>query len=392
VLWLMMVSSFYVVAEPAPYELLFLVSLLLFLPSGGMRVTLPLLPLVFFLVLYNIGGAFGLVNALNDQIAVWFIIVSFYMGVMGLFVAFVVAGDPVTRMATIRNGYVIAGVLAATAASIGYFDWFGFGDRLAPMGRAQGFFKDPNVFSTFLVPPFIFLAQDLLTRRTRHPLLATFAILIIAFAILVAFSRGAWLSTIIASVLLAGFTVILARTPGERSRVILAACAGAILLTLIIIFALNVPEIQEMFANRAALFQSYDVGETGRFGSQIASLPSILTLPNGMNPRHFRYIFGQDPHNVYLNAFASYGWLGGVSFLTLTVLTFWAGWKAVMARTPWQHHAVAVYCPLVATLVQALQIDIDHWRHFYLLLGAMWGLMAATVLWQARQRRVLPRG
>ena len=38
-----------------------------------------------------------------------------------------------------------------------------------------------------------------------------------------------------------------------------------------------------------------------------------------MNPRHFRYIFGEDPHNVFLNAFASYGWLGGVSFLTLIV-------------------------------------------------------------------------
>ena len=28
------------------------------------------------------------------------------------------------------------------------------------MGRAQGTFKDPNVFASFLIPPFIFLAQD----------------------------------------------------------------------------------------------------------------------------------------------------------------------------------------------------------------------------------------
>ncbi|CAN5515926.1 O-antigen ligase family protein [soil metagenome] len=386
VLWLMVVSGFYVIAEPAPYEVLFAVAMILFLPSGGMRVSPALLPLVCFLVLYNVGGALGLVGALNDKYSVWFVIISFYMGAMGLFVSFIVAADPVARMETIRNGYIVAGFLAAIAGSLGYLNLFGLGPLLAGMGRAQGFFKDPNVYSTFLVPPFIFLAQDLLLRRTRHPIISTVAILVIAFALLVAFSRGAWVNVVVASAMLAGFTVLHAKTPGERSRVVIAAFAGAILVTLILVVALSVPEIQHMFQIRAAVLQSYDAGETGRFGNQINSLPYILTLPNGMNPRHFHYIFGEDPHNVYLNAFASYGWLGGVSFIVLTIMSFWAGWRAVMTRTPWQHHAVAVYCPLVSTMLQAVQIDIDHWRHFYLLIGATWGLMAASMLWQARQR------
>jgi Ni,Fe-hydrogenase I large subunit len=34
---------------------------------------------------------------------------------------------------------------------------------------------------------------------------------------------------------------------------------------------------------------------------------------------------------------------------------------------------------LLATILQGVQIDTDHWRHFYILLGLSWGLYAATV-------------
>jgi hypothetical protein len=67
-------------------------------------------------------------------------------------------------------------------------------------------------------------------------------------------------------------------------------------------------------------------------------------------------------------------------------MTFWAGWRAIKVRTPWQHHAIAIYCPLIAVMLQGMQIDIDHWRHVYLLLGCMWGLLAATLAYEAQVR------
>ena len=84
-----------------------------------------------------------------------------------------------------------------------------------------------------------------------------------------------------------------------------------------------------------------------------------------------------------MNAFAAYGWLGGFSYLLLIIATLCAGWRAVFSWTPFQMHAIAVFCPLVITILQGVQIDTDHWRHFYLLLGAMWGLYAATLRYQA---------
>jgi hypothetical protein len=41
-----------------------------------------------------------------------------------------------------------------------------------------------------------------------------------------------------------------------------------------------------------------------------------------------------------------------------------------------------VFCPLVATIFQGVQIDTDHWRHFFWMLGMTWGLFAASMQYQ----------
>lgn len=390
VLWLLVASLWLVIIEPAPYELIFCLALLLFLPHGGLRVPLVSLPFVAALVLYNYGGAIGLEGALDDKISIWFTVISFYMAVTGLFFCFLLTTETNERMVILRHAYVTAAVIGSITGILGYFDVAGLGAHWALSGRATGTFKDPNVFAPFLVPPFIFLAQDLLTGRSRRPVLAGFAILIIALGLFLAFSRGAWVNAAGSAVLLVVLTLMFSPSPALRNRVIFLSIAGSMVLALGAVAALQIPAVRQLYEIRASLAQSYDVGETGRFGSQIASIPRVLTQPAGMNPRHFRYIYGQDPHNVFLNAFASYGWIGGFTFFTLVVMSFWAGWRALKVPTPWQHHAIAIYCPLVAVLLQGVQIDTDHWRHLYLLLGCMWGLLGATLAYEARNKSPVP--
>jgi O-antigen ligase len=385
-LWTLVASAWLVIVEPAPYELIFALTLLLFLP-GGLKVPLISLPFVTALALYNLGGAVGLEGATDDRISVMFTVISYYMAVTGMFFCFLVTTETNSRMAIIRNAYVTGAVIASILGILGYFDVAGLGAQFAENGRVNSTFKDPNVFAPFLIPPFIFLAQDMLLGKARRPFLALIAMLAIALALFLAFSRGAWGNAVLSGILLVVLTLLLAPNPALRRRVILMSISGAVLFGLGTIAALQVPAISRIFEVRASLNQAYDVGETGRFGNQIASIPGILTQPQGMNPRHFRYIFGHDPHNVFLNAFASYGWLGGFSFFTLVIMTFWAGWRAIRIRTPWQHHAIAIYCPLAAVLVQGVQIDTDHWRHLYLLLGCMWGLLGATLDYEGQMRR-----
>lgn len=389
VLSLLVGSLWLVVIEPAPYDLLFVLALILFLPYGGLRVPLVSLPFVAALVLYNYGGAIGLEGAIDDKDSMWFTIISCYMAATGLFFCFLVTTETNERMDILRRAYVVAAVIGSITGILGYFNVAGLGEQWAHAGRATGTFKDPNVFAPFLIPPFIFLAQDLLIGRSRRPVLAILAFLIIAFGLFIAFSRGAWGNVVGSGILLVLFTLMFSPSRALRNRVVIVSVTGCVVLVVATLAALQVPAIRDLYKVRASLDQSYDVGETGRFGNQIASIPRVLTQPAGMNPRHFHYIYGQDPHNVFLNAFASYGWIGGFTFFTLVIMSFWAGWRAIRVRTPWQHHAIAIYCPLVAVLLQGVQIDTDHWRHLYLLLGCMWGLLGATLAYEARLRSAI---
>ena len=131
-------------------------------------------------------------------------------------------------------------------------------------------------------------------------------------------------------------------------------------------------------------------GEFGRFGNQLNAIPMLLERPFGFGPLQFGQIFGLDPHNVYLNAFGSYGWLGGISYMLLILSTIIVGFKGVLIRTPWQGQTIALFCAFFATALQGVQIDTDHWRHFYWMLGLVWGFYAASAAWSVRQHR-LPR-
>ena len=377
-LWVFVFSGWFVIVEPAPYELFFILALVMFIPAG-LSVVPVTTPLIIFLVLYNLGGAIALIPVFHDDKAVRFTAVSIYMGATSVFFAFLIAGDPLRHMATIRNAWIFSAVVAAITGIVGYFDIHGMGGVWAPISRAQGTFKDPNVLSTYLIPPTVFIIQNFLLQRVKWRLMSIAALLVIAAGLFLAFSRGAWASAAASIALMFFLTFIVSPSLKARSRIVFIAIACTIAAAVLVSFALSFEKVRAIFEIRAHLLQTYDAGATGRFGDQLRAVPMLLERIDGFGPLQYHYYFGKDPHNVYLNAFASYGWLGGFSFLLLTLSTFWVAWRAVFTVSPWQHHAIAVACPLIFTMLQGVQIDTDHWRHFYLLLGLLWGLYAATV-------------
>ena len=176
-----------------------------------------------------------------------------------------------------------------------------------------------------------------------------------------------------------GLHFLLAPAAKTRRRILLLTISGAIGLAVLLAILLSVEGVRDLFLDRFTLVKDYDAGEKGRFGNQLNSIPLLLELPLGFGPLQFPRFFGMDPHNVYINAFASYGWLGGISYFLLIISTIIIGFKTVLMRTPWQNWAIVVFCPLVATMFQGVQIDTDHWRHFFWMLGMTWGLFAASM-------------
>jgi hypothetical protein len=50
-----------------------------------------------------------------------------------------------------------------------------------------------------------------------------------------------------------------------------------------------------------------------------------------------------------------------------------------------KRHAQIVFAAHITLLIQSFQIDIDHWRHVYLIWGMIWGLHVARMRWAAAE-------
>ncbi|MGL4441148.1 MAG: O-antigen ligase family protein [Bosea sp. (in: a-proteobacteria)] len=374
VLWLFVFCGCFALIEPSPYEVMFLVTVFIFLITG-LRINAKIIPLMALLLIFNIGGIFSLIPFMDEPASVRFIAVGIYLMFTSFLFAALMSDDAEARLNTMRRGLIASAWLAATAGIIGYFNVGGLGQYLTLYGRASGTFKDPNVYGPYLVLPIIFVIQAVLLKRMS--LIGGIILMSIPiFGIFLSFSRGAWGNLIGATLILFALTFITASTKAQRGRVIGFSLLIVMAAVVGLLVALSFEGIREVFNERASLNQSYDLGVQGRFGNQLRSIAMLLDMPNGMGPLRFRWYFPEDPHNTYINAFASYGWLGGFAYIALVVATMIAGWTTVLRRSAMQPYAIAIWSVLFITLLQGFQIDIDHWRHVYMLLGLIWGLRA----------------
>ena len=335
-----------------------------------------IVPLGFCLILFSIGGFISLMPYLDEAPSVTFTFISAYLSVTTLFFAMLLRVDAEGRLESLRRGYVLAAVAASIAGVMGYFDIGGLGESLTRFERAAGTFKDANVLGTFVILPLVYLVREVLIEKIRMRTVA--AVMIILFGgVFLSFSRGAWGHAVGSLAMMTLLTYTSTRVGWVRRRIIVMTVAGIAFVTAALLAALSFQSIGEMFESRASLEQTYDLGEQGRFGNQLNSIPMLMERPNGFGPLRFRFFFPEDPHNVFVNAFASYGWLGGFSYLILIIFTLCVGWRVARADFPLRSHAIVLWSTLFIEILQGLQIDTDHWRHFWLMLGLIWGMLPA---------------
>ncbi|MBS7698833.1 O-antigen ligase family protein [Chelatococcus sp. YT9] len=375
-LWLFVFAGAFVLIEPSLYELLFPLALGVALLIG-FRIPASAAPLIVLLTLFNMGGAFALMPYLDESRSVMFIVISIYLAMTSVFFASVLTHEPERRLETIRSALIWSAWPAGIAGLLGYFDVAGLGSIFTVYGRASGTFKDPNVMGPYMVLPIVYIVQGFIERRSGA--LKTIVLLSVPLlALFLSFSRGAWADLVGALGLLFALSFVTGATLAQRRMMIVYALGCMAVLVVMLGIALSIDGVREIFTMRASLSQDYDEGATGRFGNQLRSIPLLLDHVNGLGPLRFHYYFNADPHSVYINAFASYGWLGGLSYLTLIIATWVIAWRTVFRRSPLQSHAIAVWSALIVIIIQGFQIDTDHWRQFYLMLGLTWGIAAAS--------------
>ena len=377
-LWLFLAVSAFASIEPSPYEAMFFVCLLAF-ARGGLVFDASLSPLVLVLLVFDAAGLVALIPYANESESVSFTFVTIYISFTTILFATLTAGNSLERMKWLRSGYVFAGVLAAILGLLGYFNIAGLSPyfTLYEGGRASGPFKDPNVFGPFLVAPIGWLCQDLLLKR-GSTLRSVVFLLIMLLAVFLSFSRGALIDSLLTLLLVMGLTFLTSDSARLRRRVVTSAIAGVVLVAAMLTLALSVPSIREVAMERATLVEDYDAGEQGRFGNQIRSIPMLLERPLGFGPFRFAHYFPADPHEVFLSAFASFGWVGGIAFAVFVALTLYVGIVFAFRRARAQTEFIGVFAAMLPQLFQGVQIDTIHWRHLFLLIGCLFGLAAAA--------------
>ncbi len=344
----------------------------------GLRIDRQNMPLILFLIVFNIGGLIALQPHLDFADSREFMIGTCFVATTAVFFCLTMNQNALPRLEAIKWGLILGAVAASLAGIIGWRDIGGLGAYFTMHeGRVSGTFRDPNVLGSFLVLPALYLIHDFL-RYERLRLLRLALAAPILLALFLTYSRGSWGAMVIGAGVLVWLMFVTAPRDAMRAKITLLALLGFAAAAIGLAALLSVDSIAQVFADRFTLQKDYDSGPSGRFGNQLRALPELLTLPFGYGPnRHWLY-FPENPHNTYMMAFSSYGWLGGITFLAFIVSTTVIAWRTVFMKTPFQAHAVVMFAGLVPHLVQNFQIDTDRWRHLFMIYGLCWGLAAIS--------------
>ncbi len=364
-----------VITEPSPYEVAFLLVLAASLLGGFNlhRGSLGLLGLIGLFIPFAYVAAFqvrfnGVTDALIYQSVTIFLFVTAY------WVANYVADAPQERMKRIMAAYIGAAAFSAVLGIIGYLGVAH--DLLTRYDRAKALFNDPNVFGPFLILPATWAMTHLLMGTRRDFWLWGLIYGLLFAGVLVSFSRAAWGHVVLSSGMTFVLLFALEAGKAQRQRMLTVAAAGVLCIVIGLSVALSIPSVRSFIELRTQE-QTYDTGESGRFGRQGYAFDLALTHPLGLGPLEFRNLrVKEEPHNTYVNVLHAYGWGGGAMFIGFILLTIWRGLAALRQAGPSRIlliPAISVFVPLA---LEAAIIDVDHWRHFFLVGGLVWGLTA----------------
>ncbi len=376
--------SGFVMSEPAPYELLMAGQIVVWFLLGLTISRTVAIPLALLLV-FNVGGMLSLLVMPDMAGGPIYIAVSTFLALTTVLYAGVIEQRP-QRLQIIFKAWVAAALITGTLGILGYFHAFPGAGIFTRYDRAMGAFEDPNVFGPYLVAPILYLLHRLLTGRLVQAPLLIAGLLVLVMGVFLSFSRAAWGLLLFSSLMLVFLMLLKERTGAFRLKILALSIAAIVLLAVAVIIALQFDRVSDLFSNRARLVQEYDGARLGRFERHKIGFLLAMERPLGLGPMELGRMFGEDEHNIWLKSLTTYGWLGFVSYVTFICWTLAAGFRHLLRDRPWQPYLMIGWVMILGHTLIGNVIDTDHWRHFYLLLGIVWGCIAL----EQRHLRRLP--
>lgn len=351
--------------EPAPADMVFGVVIAVAFATGRFRLERVPLGVTSLVALFLALNLLASVEVVDTARAVQFFAITLYLAVFGIWLTAFVQSAQRARLVLVS--YLVAAVVSAALACAALFLPLPGREAFVDGPRAQGLFKDPNVFGPFLVPAALILMEEIVAPRLLRLRQATKLLLlsVVTLGVLFSFSRAAWLNLVVASAVLL-IVLALRRGGGRRAMtlfvvVLLAAAAG---------FGVVSATSTAGFLQERASFQVYDVE---RFGAQASGIDLASQYPLGIGPGQFERVSELSAHSTYVRALAEQGALGLAAFLALMLLTLgFAARSAVLGRDTYGIGSAALLAAWCGLLANSLFIDTLHWRHLWLLAALIW--------------------
>jgi hypothetical protein len=364
--------------EPSPYEVAFLAVLAVALVSGVAlyRSTLGLLFIFIGFIPFGLISVFQVRHTtVSDGLI--FVAVTYFLLLTSYFVANYVAENPIRRMRIIVVAYTVAALISAVVGTLAYLGLLPASELFLLYGRARAMFNDPNVYGPFLVLPAMYALQRVLMLTGWQAIVAAGIYFVLFVGVFVSFSRAAWGHFAGSSVLVLLLCFFLVAKAHDKVRILILSLVGIASLMVLLAGLLSIPAVAQLFEIRTES-QSYDTGATGRFGRQAYAFEVALRNPLGIGPQEFdNGPIAEAPHNTYVTVLHVYGWGGGLFYYLFVGATLWMSFASLARPSPLRPLMIPLTATYVMLIAEAAIIDTDHWRHYFLVAGLIWGVNSA---------------
>jgi O-antigen ligase len=352
--------------EPAPADVVFAVLIVVGAITSRFRLRRVIPGAVLLVGAYLALNLIAAVGAADPQRAVSFLAITFYVACFGLWLAAYVTSSAIARRIT--RCYVAAAVASALVSTLALLVPFPGHDVVTRIGRAEGLFKDPNVFGPFLVPAALIVLEEILSPRLLKGRRATKAVLffVLCLGVLFSYSRAAWLNLVVG--LLVVLVIVSFRRGGGRSaaRALAVVLVALVSVAAVVAFSGSLSFLEQ----RAKVHQSYD---RGRFGAQSESITWGLQSPFGIGPGQFERRAHIAAHSLYARSLAEEGVPGLLAILALMLATFgWALRNAIRGHDTYGIGSAALLGAWLGIMLNGAFVDTLHWRHLWFIAALVW--------------------
>ena len=376
-LFWMVATSSVVMFEPAPCDLAFVVFFPFLFLTGHIILVRPIHPLIAFGgSMFMLMNLISIVPSFEWPVALRYLLITIYLGVFFIVIVGLFARYGPQAYETVKMAFIVAGLVTAIVGILARFraipNWEMF--MLTDAGfRIKSTFKDANVLGPFLIAASVLILTDMILRR-KIKLWEVVCLSIYAVAILLTFSRGAYLAGVVSfSCLLLLFWWV-PQYRAATNRILFLLVPTGLAVSAVIVAVLISTGLGEFFVERFS-YQKYD---DERFLNQQEILHTVGRVPVGVGPGSWNkdnHLYIHDVHSLFLRTWVEHGSVGFIGLLLFLFGWCQAIWAKIAQCGKYVHIYIACGAIFWGVISNSASIDTVHWRHFFLFMAIPVGLI-----------------